>query len=101
MRREGDETRSRGENSSGVAHRRHGVRHQPAGLDQARGLQDSGGADGMDGPSRFKSRAGAFVIDDAFIRRAYPADLLAVLQSTPPAASARSVGLQKTARAAA
>ena len=95
MRREGDETRGRGKNPSDAAHRRHGVRHQPALLDQARGLQHSGSADGMDGQGRFEGRAGAFVVDDVFVRRAGAADLFAVLQVAPAVAPAWRRGFTK------
>src|SRR5665213_4069007 len=81
MRREGDEARGRGKNPSHAVHRGHGVRHQPALLNESRWLPHSGDADGMDGSGRLKSRAGAFFFDDVFIGRAHPADLFAVLQT--------------------
>src|SRR5277367_825591 len=55
----------------------------------------------MDGQSRLESHLVAvpLVVDDVFVGRAHPVDLLAVLQMVAPAASARRMDLQKIARA--
>ena len=67
---------------------------------QARRLQNSRSADRMDGQGRLKSRAGARVADDVFIRHPHPADLLAAdLQIAPAIKPAGKLALQKIARA--
>ena len=85
------------------AHRRHGVRHQPARRHQARGLPHPRSADRMDGQGRLEGHVVAvpLVADDVPVRRAHPADLLAVLQIAAPVAPAGRLDLQKTPRAAA
>src|SRR5271154_1094703 len=100
MRREGDEACGRGKNPSDAAYRGHGVRHQPALLDKACGLQNFGSADGVDGPGGFEGGAGTLVINDVFVGCAGAADLFAILQPAPTVATFGDVDLQKIARTA-
>src|SRR5262249_40176858 len=101
MRRESDAPRSRGKNPFVPAHRRHGFRHQPALLAEARRLPHPGSADGMDGQSGFESHARPDVADNAAFGDTNSTDLLAValqvVAATPQANG--SVGLQKAPRA--
>ena len=101
VRRESDAARGGRESPLVPAHRRHGVRHQPALLAEARRLPHPGGADRVDRQNRVESGAGPHVADDVPVRVAHPADLLAALPVAAPAAPAGSVGLQKASRPAA
>src|ERR1019366_3716286 len=100
MRGKGDETRVLRKNSSLSAYHRHGVRHQPARRHQARRLPHPRGADRMDGQGRLQSHVVPLLADDVALRRAHPADLLAVLQMVASVASAGRLDLHQTPGAA-